>query len=160
MSDRTLCFLIRGNSPREVLLGLKKAGFGMGKYAGFGGRIEPGESVETAAIRELEEETGIKVTIDDLHPTGRLTFLFPFQPDWSQVVHVFLVDPWQGTPQETSEMKPEWHRIDQIPFDRMWDDAHYWLPLVLAGQRIDGRFVYCPDNKTVSEVKIIECEDN
>jgi 8-oxo-dGTP diphosphatase len=78
MNDKTLCFLIQGNPPHKVLLGLKKTGFGAGKYAGFGGGVETGETIETATVRELEEETGIKVSINDLYPIGHLTFLFPF----------------------------------------------------------------------------------
>jgi 8-oxo-dGTP diphosphatase/2-hydroxy-dATP diphosphatase len=35
----------------EILLGLKKRGFGEGKWNGFGGKIESGESVIQAAIR-------------------------------------------------------------------------------------------------------------
>lgn len=38
----------------RVLLGMKKRGFGMGKYNGFGGKVEPGESIEAAAlVRQL-----------------------------------------------------------------------------------------------------------
>ena len=109
MSDKTLCFLIRGNPPREVLLGLKKTGFGAGKYAGFGGGVESGETIEAAAIRELEEETGIKVSINDIYPIGRLTFLFPFKPNWNQVVHVFLAKAWLGNPRR--KWRDETHMV-------------------------------------------------
>jgi len=160
MSDKTLCFLIRGNPPRKVLLGLKKTGFGAGKYAGFGGGVESGETIEAAAIRELEEETGIKVSINDIYPIGRLTFLFPFKPNWNQVVHVFLAKAWLGNPEESGEMKPTWCIIDEIPFESMWDDASYWLPLVLKGKRIEASFVYKDDNETVGEAKIEDWNNN
>jgi len=159
MNDKTLCFLMRGNPPHEVLLGLKKTGFGVGKYAGFGGRVEVNETIETATIRELEEETGVKVSINDLYPIGHLTFLFPFKPNWSQVVHVFLAKGWLGNPEESDEMKPIWCKIDEIPFESMWDDASYWLPLVLEGKRIKASFVYKDDNETVGEAKIEEWDD-
>ncbi|MCK4471457.1 MAG: NUDIX domain-containing protein, partial [Anaerolineae bacterium] len=64
-------------------MGLKKAGCGEGKYGGFGGKIEAGETVTMAAVRELEEEAGIKVFEKDLQPMGLMTFLFPAKPDWS-----------------------------------------------------------------------------
>jgi 8-oxo-dGTP diphosphatase len=156
MSNRTLCFLIRGDPPHEVLLGLKKTGFGAGKYAGFGGKVESGETVEAAMIRELEEETGIKISIDDLCPVGRLTFMFPFKPNWSQIVHVFLATTWAGNPEESDEMKPAWCLIEEIPFESMWDDASYWLPLVLKGKKIEAGFVYKDDNETVGEVQMEE----
>jgi 8-oxo-dGTP pyrophosphatase MutT (NUDIX family) len=63
MLEATLCFLIR---DAEILLGLKKVGFGQGKYGGFGGKVEAGETPEMAAVREMAEETGIKVAAPDL----------------------------------------------------------------------------------------------
>ncbi|CAG1016067.1 partial ADP-ribose pyrophosphatase, partial [Anaerolineales bacterium] len=159
MSNRTLCFLIRGNPPSEVLLGLKKTGFGAGKYAGFGGKVEVGETIEAAAVRELEEESRIKISTDDLCPLGRLKFLFPSKPNWDQVVHVFAVKAWTGNPVESDEMKPIWCRVDEIPFESMWDDAHYWLPLVLEDRKINARFVYKDDNETVGEAEVEEWDD-
>lgn len=159
MNERTLCFLVRGNPSSEVLLGLKKTGFGLGKYAGFGGGVEIGETIETAAVRELEEETGIKVSINDLYPIGHLTFSFPSKPAWSQIVHVFLVETWQGDPEESDEMKPAWRLINEIPFEKMWGDASYWLPFILRGKRIRASFVYQDDNETVGEADVEDWED-
>jgi len=36
-----------------VLLGLKKRGFGKGKWNGFGGKVEEGETIAQAAMRYL-----------------------------------------------------------------------------------------------------------
>jgi 8-oxo-dGTP diphosphatase len=153
MNERTLCLLVRGNPPSEVLLGLKKTGFGAGKYAGFGGGVETGETIEAAAARELEEETGIKVSINDLYLVGHLTFLFPSKLHWSQTVYVYRVETWQGQPEESDEMIPGWCKLNEIPFESMWDDARYWLPFVLKGNRITASFIYKDDNKTVGEIK-------
>jgi 8-oxo-dGTP pyrophosphatase MutT (NUDIX family) len=52
-----------------VMMGMKKRGFGTGKWNGFGGKVEAGESNEGAAIRELEEESSVvaKVCGDIVH---------------------------------------------------------------------------------------------
>ncbi len=153
--DSTLCFLIRGNTPDgRVLLGLKKVGFGAGKYTGFGGKVERGETVATAAARELEEETGIKVREEDLQPVGRLTFIFPAKPEWSQKVHVFLATTWNGGPTESAEMLPAWFAVNGIPFEQMWQDAVHWLPRILAGERVDARFTFEQDNETIDEWEV------
>jgi len=154
MDDATLCFVVDSNRPQRVLLGMKKRGFGQGKYNGFGGKIENGERIEVAAIRELEEESSIRVLEADLQQVARLTFSFPYKVEWNQVVHVFVIRVWQGEPCESEEMRPEWFRANALPFNQMWADDEHWLPLVLDGQRIDGRFTFKADNETVDVVEL------
>jgi 8-oxo-dGTP diphosphatase len=154
MIEATLCLLVRGNPPNQILLGFKKVGFGARKYGGFGGKIEAGETVTMAAVRELEEETGIKVLERDLQRMGSLTFLFPAKPDWSQVVHVFLVTKWDGNPVESTEMIPDWFAIEDIPFQQMWQDVTHWLPRILTGERIQASFTFREDNETIDELEI------
>lgn len=150
MREATLCLLTQGNPPERVLLGFKKSGFGAGKYTGFGGKVEAGETVVRAAARELEEETGIQVAPEDLRRVGDLTFLFPSRPGWSQRVHVFLAELWEGEPAESREMIPGWFAVDGLPLDEMWHDAEYWLPRILSGQRVRARFTFGEDNEKVS----------
>ncbi len=156
MRDATLCLLLRHESPARILLGYKKTGFGAGKYNGFGGKLEPGESAEAAAVRELYEETGIAVTEKCLHAVGRLQFYFPARPEWDQLVHVFLIEPWSGDPVEGTEMKPVWFTLDQIPYDQMWQDDRHWMPPILAGKRLEATFTFAEDNETLTEFDIRE----
>ena len=156
MQDATLCLLVRGSPPQEILLGMKKARFGANKYNGFGGKVEDGETIVEATVREMREETGVDVRPEDLVRVGHLTFLFPYQPDWEQVVHVYLARRWQGLPQETDEMVPAWFAVDDIPYEQMWDDDLYWLPRVLAGERVRATFTYRADNQTVAQFEITD----
>jgi 8-oxo-dGTP diphosphatase len=146
-----LCFIFRGAPPQEVLLGYKKRGFGQGKYGGFGGKIKHGETLSQAALRELHEESGLSAELADLVSLGSLTFIFPYKHIWDQEVHVFVANQWQGTPMESEEMRPEWFAIDRIPLGQMWDDTHYWLPHILAGERIHAVFTLNQDNETVKD---------
>jgi 8-oxo-dGTP diphosphatase len=154
MRDGTLCLLVRGKPPEQVLLGLKKAGFGAGKWGGFGGKMEPGETALMTAVREVQEESGIQVAVADLARVGHLTFVFPFKPEWSQVVHVFLSSRWHGKPAESEEMIPLWFAVDEIPYHDMWQDCRHWLPRVLVGERVRARFGFAADNHTVDAVEI------
>jgi 8-oxo-dGTP diphosphatase len=134
MQQATLCFLIRGDPPAEVLLGLKKVGFGSGKYNGFGGKVEVSQTVAEAAVREIREESGVEVAEKDLKRVGHLTFRFPARPEWDQVVHVFLARVWKGSPKESQEMRPEWFRVKVLPYEAIWADDAQWLPWVLEGK--------------------------
>jgi 8-oxo-dGTP diphosphatase len=152
MKDATLCFLLRDKLPTSVLLGLKKRGFGVGKWAGIGGRIEEGELVASAACREVQEEIGVMIAAAELQARGIITFCFPLRPAWNQVVHLFVATEWHGEPCESAEMRPAWYAPNALPFDHMWDDARYWLPQLIAGETLHLLITFGEDNATVNEV--------
>ena len=136
--EATMCLLRRDN---KLLLALKKRGFGEGKYNGAGGKIEPGETVEEAMIRETEEE--IFVTPTKYEKVGTVEFFEYVKGNKENIIfHLFVSTEWDGEPQESDEMKPEWFDIDKIPYDKMFEDDKYWLPLVLEGKKIDAFFEF------------------
>src|SRR3989344_6169176 len=123
----TLCLI---HKHPQVLLGMKKRGMGagfstekqglgMGVWNGFGGKLEPGESIEDAARREVLEEAGVEAT--SLEKIGEIEFEFIGDPQTLEV-HIFKVASFKGNPIESDEMKPQWFHVDEIPFDQMWPD--------------------------------------
>ena len=131
----TLLFVVRDD---KVLLIRKKRGLGAGKINGPGGRIEPGETPLQAAVREVDE--GVCVRPLEVAHHGEL--LFQFVDGYSIHVQVFRADDCEGVPLETDEAIPMWVRLDSIPYEEMWEDDIYWLPLLLEGGRFRGRFVF------------------
>ncbi|SFN44484.1 8-oxo-dGTP diphosphatase [Mycetocola miduiensis] len=146
-----VCYILRetGQGGYEVLLGEKKKGLGLGKMVGPGGKLEIGESPEQAVVREVLEESGLRVREEDLVSLGRIRYEFPDRPAWSQVSWVFAVHAWEGDIVESDELLLHWHPVDDIPFDRMWDDAKHWLPAALDGEYCERHFVFGPDLSTV-----------
>jgi len=146
MQHCTLCLLFKNN---KLLLGLKKQGLGTGLFNGFGGKVENGESIEQATVRELQEEAGI--TAHAYRKVGIIDFEFPNKPKWNQKVHVFVVHEWTGLPIETDEMKPEWFDCENLPYSQMWEADTYWLPVVLNGKYVNAKFVYTNNQKILKK---------
>ena len=51
MGASRLYTLVLVVQPERVLLGMKKRGFGAGRWNGFGGKVEEGETIEDGAKR-------------------------------------------------------------------------------------------------------------
>ncbi len=143
----TLCIIQQGD---QVLLGMKKRGFGQGRWNGFGGKVHEGESVVEATKRELLEETGI--TALDLIPAGNLLFIYQDSGE-DMAVTLFKVTKFSGEITESEEMKPQWFDINKIPFAQMWPDDAHWFPLFLAGKKFKGEFNF-KDVNTLIDYKI------
>ena len=136
MKRLTVLFLIRHD---QVLLAMKKRGFGEGRWNGVGGKLEPGETVEQALVRECQEEIGVtprqftkaaEIIFDEQHKGVREKLQ----------VHVYVGTAWDGEPIETDEMRPQWFALADIPYTDMWADDPYWLPLILQGKRLRCEF--------------------
>jgi 8-oxo-dGTP diphosphatase len=153
MTSMCLCLLTRSSAAtgQEVLLGVKKTGFGAGKIVGLGGHVDPGETPAQATVREVAEESGIVVDFMDLREAGVVTFQFPARPKWDQIVSVFTADRFAGHAVESEEITPQWFTVDDLPFTKMWDDARFWLPQVLAGERLTAVVTFAEDCETVAE---------
>jgi 8-oxo-dGTP diphosphatase len=152
MMTRTCLCLIRRRtaSGGDVLLGLKKTGFGAGKWVGLGGHIEAGEKPEAAAAREVTEESSLVVPADSLQHMASIEFRFPARPSWDQTAQVYVTWVYEGDPEESDEVSPRWFDEDALPLELMWDDAKYWLPAVLAGQHVDATITFANDCATVA----------
>lgn len=132
---------LRRQGVDEVLLGLKKRGFGEGRIVAPGGKIDAGETPHEAAVRELHEETGLRaLTLD---PVGVLDFAFPDDPQTPDLTaHVFVTSRVEGAAASSDELDVVWVPVDSVPHPRMWPDAAHWLPRALAHDLRHAQFVY------------------
>ncbi|XP_028163923.1 7,8-dihydro-8-oxoguanine triphosphatase-like [Ostrinia furnacalis] len=152
----TLVFI---RNDAQILLGLKKRGFGINKWNGFGGKVEPNEKIIDAAARELKEECCLNVKTSNLKNIGHLEFTFEGDSTMMDV-RVFATNSFEGVPSETEEMLPKWFELDQIPYDDMWLDDRLWFPFMLKGKLFYGRFHYQGFDKilnyTIEELESME----
>jgi 8-oxo-dGTP diphosphatase/2-hydroxy-dATP diphosphatase len=137
-------------NENHLLLGMKKRGFGVGKWNGFGGKVEKGESIEESANRELFEESGLKS--NKLIKIGINHFYWQENKNEPLEVHIFRTEDFSGELIETEEMSPKWFSVGKIPFDLMWSDDVYWLPLFLEGKKFKGKFLFDKEDRVVEYI--------
>lgn len=144
----TGCHLIRGG---KLLLKMANRGISKGYWNFPGGRMEGGETPEACVAREVMEETGLRVK--DLTAHGVLRFSFYGESRPSNVVYVFSTEHFSGRIKSTKEGRLRWFDIDNMPFDKMWDDDRYWFPMMLKKGRFDASFRF-DRNRRVSSYSV------
>jgi len=144
--NRKIMTLVIIHDHPRVLLGMKKRGFGVGRWNGFGGKVADGEEIEEAAIRELREEAGIEVKY--LEKIGVNEFKWKDKEEELEV-HIFKSEVYSGRLKESEEMMPRWFFTDEIPFSEMWSDDAYWFPYFMRGKKFQGKFIFDEKDKIV-----------
>lgn len=134
----TLCHIIKG---RRFLLQKKSRGlFGGGKWNGVGGRVEQNETPVECVKREVFEETGLRVL--DLKFHGILNFYFGDRKELDWIVHVFSTKNFEGEPKPSKEGNLKWFDFEEIPYEEMWGDDRYWIPLLFKERCFQGNFYF------------------
>lgn len=147
----TLCIV---HKDSKILLGMKKRDFGKGRWNGFGGKVKEGETIEESLRRETKEEAGIE--LGQLEKIAVMDFEFGGDPNLDSrralddskketeviEVHLFKAGDFSGELRESDEMRPQWFSVSEIPFDEMWPDDIFWMPLFLEGKKFKGRFFF------------------
>lgn len=135
-TQATLCYIF---SSQGVLLQKKARGlFGEGRWNAPGGKVAAGETPERAAIREVHEETSLE--LGGIEKVGTLRFFLGSTLD--QLVHVFTAHDFIGEPKDGREGVLKWFALNRLPYDEMWEDDRYWVPVLLRHRPFEGSFVF------------------
>ncbi|EAR95349.2 NUDIX hydrolase (macronuclear) [Tetrahymena thermophila SB210] len=149
----TTCYLIQEN---KVLLGFKKRGFGIAKWNGFGGKVDSNETILQGAIREMQEECNITPT--KLKFVGLIKYTLP-KLKMIILSHQFIISEYEGSIQESEEMRPQWFEFQNIPFQDMWCENHIWFGDLLKQNYFYGEYTMDgPEDLYSSMNKIVERE--
>ncbi|MBM7585993.1 8-oxo-dGTP diphosphatase [Bacillus pakistanensis] len=146
MQRVTNCLYLKEN--KVLLLQKPRRGW----WVAPGGKMEQGESIRDAVIREYREETGIYLRNPNVK--GIFTFIIK---DGDQVISEWMMFTFFATEadgvnlQESEEGTIEWHSFDDIKDLPMAEGDYHILDYMIHGKGvIYGTFTYTPDFKLLS----------
>lgn len=109
----------------RVLIAQRPEGKSMAGLWEFpGGKIEPGESPETALVRELEEELGVNTEAACLAP---FAFASHSYESFHLLMPLYVCRKWQGVPRAREHQALAWARATDL---RKYDMPPADVPLV------------------------------
>ena len=145
----TLCYLKKDGHTLMIHRNKRPNDIHEGKWNGLGGKFEKGESPEDCVIREVWEESGLKLHAPRLN--GILTFTNFKDNDW--IVFVYTANEFAGEQlREVPEGNLEWIRDEEVLNLPLWDSDQVFLPWVAQGRFFSGKFNYDGENFVDHEV--------
>jgi 8-oxo-dGTP diphosphatase len=139
MKLATLCYVRKNGRTLMLHRVKKKADVHEGKWNGLGGKFEPGESPEDCVIREVREESGLRLKSPRLK--GVLTFPgFADDEDW--YVFVFTASRFTGRLIDSDEGDLAWVPDRDLPKLNLWEGDRVFLPLLKRRGHFSGKFRY------------------
>ncbi len=123
-----------------------------GKWNGLGGKLEPGESPEQCAIREVREESGLEIRSLKLH--GLLVFADFKGDDW--YVWVFSADDFSGELIDSAEGNLKWIPDPQLPALNLWPSDLIFFPWLEQPRYFQARFQFHGDQMFEHEVNFYD----
>ena len=135
----TLCYIRRADQTLMVHRIKKPNDMHHGKWNGLGGKLEPGETPEECAVREILEESGLAVS--DLVFKGLLTFPgFVDNEDW--YAFVFVAKNEQGDLIESPEGSLEWIDNQRLLDLNLWEGDRLFIPWLDRPGYFSAKLVY------------------
>jgi 8-oxo-dGTP diphosphatase len=155
MKLATLCY-VRQEGQTLMVHRIKKANdMHMGKWNGLGGKLEPGETPEECALREIFEESGLSVRNPQLK--GFITFpAFDDFEDW--YVFVYVVTDFEGDLIDSPEGNLQWVNNSDLTSLNLWDGDAIFLSWLDRRGIFSAKFIY-KDGRLISHEVVFYGDD-
>lgn len=127
MFNCTLCYIENDRDEYLMLHRVKKKNdVNQDKWIGVGGKFEDKESPEECLLREVWEETGLKLT--DYRFRGIVTFA---SDGWeTEYMHLYTASGYEGTMKECDEGNLEWVKKSAVQDLPIWEGDKIFFRLL------------------------------
>ena len=144
MLETTLCYIENNNSWLMLHRVKKSVDANKDKWIGVGGKLEPGETPDECMLREVFEETGLK--LKEYEYRGIVDFCSDMWPE--ELMHLYTAKFPGGELKDCDEGTLEWvpfEKIDSLPIwegDKVFfkllkeDAAFFRLRLEYEGEKL------------------------
>jgi 8-oxo-dGTP diphosphatase len=141
MKLATLCYVMDKKNNKTLMIHRvkKKDDYHEGKWNGLGGKFDKGESPEECAVREVYEESGLKIKNPRMH--GFITFPnFDGKYDW--YVFLFTADDYEGEIIDSSEGNLDWIPNNKLTSLNLWDGDKIFMKWLFQDKFFSAKFIY------------------
>ena len=139
MKLATLCYVKHNGHTLMIHRVKKENDMHAGKWNGLGGKLDAGETPEECVIREVWEESGLRIRNPDLH--GILTFPgFANDEDW--YAFIFTATEFEGELIESNEGVLRWIPDAELLALNLWPGDQIFIPWLVEQKFFSGKFTY------------------
>ena len=126
MINTSLCYVYHGDEVLMLHRIKKENDVNHDKWIGLGGKFEENESPEECMLREVREETGLKLT--SWRYRGIVTFVS--EPWPGEYMHLFTADGFEGELSECDEGELAWIDKRRLSELTLWEGDKIFLKLL------------------------------
>ncbi|HHM02192.1 MAG TPA: 8-oxo-dGTP diphosphatase [Caldithrix abyssi] len=139
MKLATLCYVQNETHTLMLHRNKKENDTHRGKWNGLGGKLEAGETPEDCVIREVFEESGLKIVRPRLR--GLITFpMFDGRDDW--YVFMFTAKEYSGELIDSAEGTLDWIAHEKVLDLNLWEGDRIFIPWLAKNDFFSARFEY------------------
>ena len=150
MKLATLCYVRKDGDTLMVHRIKKLNDMHQGKWNGLGGKLEPGETPEECAIREVYEESGLIVR----NPILKGLITFPgFNQDEDWYTFLFVITDFNGELIDSPEGVLKWIPDEELPQLNLWEGDRIFIPWLEKTGFFSGKFSY--KNEVLTDYSVV-----
>ena len=144
----TLCYIERDDAYLMLHRISKKNDINKDKWIGVGGHLEDDESPEECIKREILEETGYDIPLDELEFRALVTFVS--QKGDYELMSLFTAKAPDVEPKECDEGKLEWVPKDKVYELNLWEGDKIFLKKLSESREFFSlKLVYDKEDKLI-----------